>query len=210
MMMHLFSCESPSLEMNFCYPYLNLSCGCFPGRAKAPSHQQLEVLCILPKVRSSYMCCSPTWSVLLVRKPDRCWTSLFSGGVSPTFVLFPKHERHSFTSDRVTSVTAGRWSASLPPPKSRHIIQILVFTSLTGRAPNWFMSLFWVPLCKQDLLSSMLGEASSSHRSTGLLVSGGTLPTGKGYWVLVIRRWIHHLWVPDKSPEMLWQSQTEK
>jgi hypothetical protein len=28
-MMHLFSCESSPLEVNFCYPSLNLSCGYF-------------------------------------------------------------------------------------------------------------------------------------------------------------------------------------
>jgi hypothetical protein len=32
-MMHLFSCESPSLELNFCYSSLNLSCGYFLGKA---------------------------------------------------------------------------------------------------------------------------------------------------------------------------------
>jgi hypothetical protein len=36
-MMHLFSCESPSLELNFCYPSLNLSCGYFLGKAQPPN-----------------------------------------------------------------------------------------------------------------------------------------------------------------------------
>jgi hypothetical protein len=35
-MVDLFSCESPSLEMNFCYPSLNLSCGYFPEKAQTP------------------------------------------------------------------------------------------------------------------------------------------------------------------------------
>jgi hypothetical protein len=35
-MMHLFFCESPSLEMNFCYPSLNLGCGYFLGKAQPP------------------------------------------------------------------------------------------------------------------------------------------------------------------------------
>jgi hypothetical protein len=35
-MMPLFSCESPSLELNFCYPSLKLGCGYFPGKAQTP------------------------------------------------------------------------------------------------------------------------------------------------------------------------------
>jgi hypothetical protein len=39
-MTHLFSCESSSLELNFCYPSLNLSCGYFLGKAQTPINSQ--------------------------------------------------------------------------------------------------------------------------------------------------------------------------
>jgi hypothetical protein len=88
-MMHLFSCESPSLELNFWHLSLNLSCGLFPEKSSTPPPTPppavLVVSCILPKVLSFYLCCSPCWSVLLVRKPGRCLTSLNAGGVSHTF-----------------------------------------------------------------------------------------------------------------------------
>jgi hypothetical protein len=35
-MMHLFSCESSSLELNFCYSSLNLNCGYFLEKAQYP------------------------------------------------------------------------------------------------------------------------------------------------------------------------------
>jgi hypothetical protein len=63
-MMHLFSCQSPSLELNFCCPSLNFICGYFPRNSTPPV---LEVSCILPKVLF-YLCYSPSWSILLVRK----------------------------------------------------------------------------------------------------------------------------------------------
>jgi hypothetical protein len=52
-----------------------------------------------------------------------------------------------------------------------------VLTSLMGRAPNWFLSLFWVSLCNQDLFSGVPGEVSPSVGSIGLLVPGRML-----YW----------------------------
>jgi hypothetical protein len=100
--------------------------------------------CILPKVLSLYMCCSPLWSILLVRKPDRRSTSLIPWGVSHTFVLLPKPERHSFIPDRVTRVSAGRWSASLLPLKGRPVIQTFVLNSLMVGLPigSWAFSGF--------------------------------------------------------------------
>jgi hypothetical protein len=47
--MYLFSYESPSLELNFCYLSHNFSCVYFPGKSSSPI---LEVSCILPKVLS--------------------------------------------------------------------------------------------------------------------------------------------------------------
>jgi hypothetical protein len=44
-----------------------------------------------------------------------------------------------------------------------------------GSAPNWFLSLLWIPLCNQDLLSDVSGEASPSIGSTGLLEPCGML-----------------------------------
>jgi hypothetical protein len=54
---------------------------------------ELEDFFILPKVLSFYLCCSPYWSILLVRKPGRRSTSLIPGGVPHTFALLPKLER---------------------------------------------------------------------------------------------------------------------
>jgi hypothetical protein len=51
-MMHLFSYDSPSLELNFCYPFLNLGCICFPRKSSTPP--VLEVVCIFPKELSFF------------------------------------------------------------------------------------------------------------------------------------------------------------
>jgi hypothetical protein len=56
------------------------------------------------------LCCSPLLSILLVRKPSRCSTFL----IPEKLALLPKPERHSFTPDRVTRMSDGRWSASPP------------------------------------------------------------------------------------------------
>jgi hypothetical protein len=124
-MMHLFSCEYTSLELNFCYPSLNLGCGYFLGKAqhpRTPPHPVLEVSCILSKVLSFYLCCSPSWSVLLVRKPIRCSTSLIPKGVLHTFAPLPKPERPGFTPDRVTWGSLGGDQIPLLTPKGRTII----------------------------------------------------------------------------------------
>jgi hypothetical protein len=63
-------------------------------------------------VLSFYLCCSPFWFILLVRKPSRCSTSLIPKGVSHTLTQLPKSERHGFTPDRVTMLSAGSWSGS--------------------------------------------------------------------------------------------------
>jgi hypothetical protein len=140
------------------------------GKAHHP-HPVLEVFfCILPKDLSFYFCCSPSWSILLVRKPGRCLTSLTPGGVSHTFAPLPKPERHTFTLDRVTRGSLGGDHSPLLPPTGRIIIQNCVLTSVVGGAPNWFPSLLQVPL-----LSGVPGEASPSIGSTGPLVPGGTL-----------------------------------
>jgi hypothetical protein len=181
--MHLFSCEYTSLELNFCYPSLNLGCGYFLGKAqhpRTPPHPVLEVSCILSKVLSFYLCCSPSWSVLLVRKPIRCSTSLIPKGVLHTFAPLPKPERPGFTPDRVTWGSLGGDQIPLLTPKGRTIIWIGVLTSLTHGALNWLPSLFRVPLCNQDLISSALGEVSPSVRSTGLLAPDGMLSQQAG------------------------------
>jgi hypothetical protein len=48
-MIHLFSCESPSLKLNFCYLSFNLSYSYFPGKAQHPPRLVLEISYILPK-----------------------------------------------------------------------------------------------------------------------------------------------------------------
>jgi hypothetical protein len=115
--MHLFSFESASSELNFCYLSLNFGCGYFPGKAQS-SPQYWRVFCILPKVLSFYLCCSPSWSILLVRKPCRCPTSLIPRDVSHTFAPLPKPERLSFTPDRVTQGSLGDDQAPLLPLKA--------------------------------------------------------------------------------------------
>jgi hypothetical protein len=111
------------LELNFCYPSLNLGCGYFLGKAQQPPPPQvLKVSCILPKVLSFYLCCYPSWSTLLVRKRSRCSTSLIPGGVSHTFTLLPKPERPGFTPDRISWGSLGGDQAPLLPPKGRPVI----------------------------------------------------------------------------------------
>jgi hypothetical protein len=53
-MMHLFSCDSPSLELNFCYPSLNLSCGYFLGKAPSPANSQRCLTYFPPYLNLSY------------------------------------------------------------------------------------------------------------------------------------------------------------
>jgi hypothetical protein len=36
LMMHLFSWESPSMDLNFLLSTSNFGCGCFPGKAQPP------------------------------------------------------------------------------------------------------------------------------------------------------------------------------
>jgi hypothetical protein len=124
-----------------------------------------------------------------VRKPSRCSTSLIPRGVSHTFAPFPKPERPSFTPDRVTRGSLGGDQAPLLPPKGMPIVWIQVLTSLMDGAPNWFPSLLQVPLCNQDLLSGVLGEAilHQTNRSTGTWQD--TVPTSQGCWVLVTKIW---------------------
>jgi hypothetical protein len=54
-----FSCESPSLDLNFCYPSLNLGCIYFPR--KSSTLPVLEISCFLPKV----LCFSPKSALAL-------------------------------------------------------------------------------------------------------------------------------------------------
>jgi hypothetical protein len=42
-MRHLFSCESPSLELSFCHSSLNLGCGYLPGKAQTLPLQLSQV-----------------------------------------------------------------------------------------------------------------------------------------------------------------------
>jgi hypothetical protein len=90
--MLLFSCKSFSLELNFCYQSFNLSCGYFLGKAQSQP-QYWRAFCILPQVLSFSVCCSPSWSILLMGKPGRYPTSLIPRGVSHTFTQLPKPER---------------------------------------------------------------------------------------------------------------------
>jgi hypothetical protein len=183
--MHLFSCEFPSLELNFCFTSLNLSCGYFLGKAQLPP--VLEVFCILPKVLSFHLCCSPSWSILLVRKPSRYSTSLIPRGVSHTFAQLPKPERHGFTPDRVTRVSAGRWSALC-------LLQAgLLFEP-------WFLPVWWVGfpigsqvfsrfLCAIETCSLARWRAKSLSwisRSAGAWKDA--LLTSQGCWIPVTRR----------------------
>jgi hypothetical protein len=96
----------------------------------------LEVPCILHRVISFHLGCSPSWFILLVRKPGRCSTSLIPRGVSHTFTLLPKPERHHFTPYGITWESLGGDQAPLLPPKGRSIIWTWVLTSLMGGAPN--------------------------------------------------------------------------
>jgi hypothetical protein len=107
--------ESPSLELNFCCPSLNLSCGDFPGTAQLPYPQYWRFLAFYPKCFLFYLCCSFSWSICLVRKPGKCSTFLIPGSISHTFTPLWKPERPGFTPDRVTQGVSGRWPVSASP-----------------------------------------------------------------------------------------------
>jgi hypothetical protein len=113
--MHLFSFESPSLELNFCYLSINLCCGSFQGRAQTSLHPSFER--ILHFIQSAFFhcCCFSSWSILLVRKPCRCSTSLIHRGVSPTFAPLSKPESLGFTPDRITWGSLGGDQSPLLP-----------------------------------------------------------------------------------------------
>jgi hypothetical protein len=178
---HLFSCESPSLELNFCYLFINLGCGFFPGKAQL-TPPILEVSCILPKVLSFYLCCFSSWSILLMRKPSRCSTSLIPRGVSHTFAPFPKPERPSFTPDRVTRGSLGGDQAPLLPLKGRFIIQTRILTSLMNGdpLPSLVPMPHQVPSCIQGLHPNSLGGCTPPLEQTVHWYLVGLPPNGRG------------------------------
>jgi hypothetical protein len=160
----------------FVNPFLNLVCCYFPGKAQHhPPLSSTGGFCILLKVLSFYLCCSPSWSILLVRKPNRCSTSLIPGGVSHTFTCSLNLRDTVSPQIVLLGCLLGGDQSPLLPSKGRPIIWNWVLTSLLCGAPYWFLSLLQVPLCSWDLLSAMLGEWSPSVGSRGLLVPGGTL-----------------------------------
>jgi hypothetical protein len=99
------------------------------------------------------LCWFSSCSILLVRKPGRCSTSLIPGGDLQTFSQLPNPERPGFTPDRVTWGSLGGDQFPLLPPKGRPIIWTMVLTSLTSGAPLPLMvpAPHWVPLCSRAL-----------------------------------------------------------
>jgi hypothetical protein len=107
------------LELNFWYPSLNLSCGYFPGKSSTP--KVLEVSCILPKMLSFYLCCSPILVYLEDEKTWWCSTFLISFF---TFAPLCKPDRPGFIPDRVTRESLGGDQFPLLSPKGRPIEQV--------------------------------------------------------------------------------------
>jgi hypothetical protein len=124
------------------------------------------------------LCCFSSWSILLVRKPGRCSTSLISRGVSHTFTLLPKPERLGFTPDypRLRGGLGGAQSPLLPP-KGRPIIRTGVLTCLASSAPLCLL----VPAPRQvsgaseAFTPTHLGRMSPSSGSTCPLHLVGSL-----------------------------------
>jgi hypothetical protein len=148
--MHLFSSESPTLKLNFITHHLTSVVVNFREELKPCHPPVLEVSCILPKVLSFYLCCSPSWSILLVRKHGRFSTSLIPRGVSYTFAC-SLNLRHKVSpqkglrgcllgGDQVPHLLAKGWP-----------IWTQVLTSLRGRTYSQVCWERWVPQWDQQV-----------------------------------------------------------
>jgi hypothetical protein len=73
-------------------------------------------------------------------------------------------------------MSLGGNQAPVLPPKGSPVISTQILTSMTGRAPNWFLNFLQVSLCNQDSLPGVHEEATPSVRSTGPL-AGTAVPT---------------------------------
>jgi hypothetical protein len=95
------------------------------------------------------LCYFSSWSILLVKTPGRCLTSLIPRGVLYAFAPLPKPERLCFTPDRVTWGSLGGDQSPLLPPKGRLIIWTWVLISLTSCTPlpSLVPVLHQVPMC---------------------------------------------------------------
>jgi hypothetical protein len=71
----------------------------------------------------------PILVYLAGERTGRCFTSLIPRGVSHTFTLLPKPERHIFTPGKVTQGSLGGDQAPLLLPKGRPIIRTRIYQS---------------------------------------------------------------------------------
>jgi hypothetical protein len=118
-MMHLFFCESTSLELNFCYSSLDLSCGYFQGWAQTTPD---------PPCTGGFLHFTQSAFFLFVlflilvylagEKTQKVFNLPTSRGVSHTFALLPKPKRPGFTPDIAIQGSLGGDRSPLLPPKS--------------------------------------------------------------------------------------------
>jgi hypothetical protein len=146
-------------------------------------------------VISFYLCCSPSWSILLVRKLGRCSTSLIPRGVSHSFT--PLRNPRDTVSPQIglLGCLLGSDQSPLLPPKGRPIIQTQVLTSLMGGLPIGSQG-FSRFLVQPRLALQPAGRGKSLpwiNRSTGAWPEA--LPKSQGCWVPETRRWKHWLQV---------------